>query len=29
MASGIYNYPSKEDETYGGYGETPNNSLGI
>ena len=29
MASGIYNYPSKEDETYGGYGETPNNSLGV
>ena len=29
MASGIYNYPNKEDETYGGYGNTPNNSRGI
>ena len=29
MASGIYNYPNKEDETYGGYGDTPNNSRGI
>ena len=29
MASGIYNYPNKEDETYGGYGDTPNNSRGV
>ena len=29
MASGVYNYPYKEDETYGGYGDTPNNSRGI